>query len=73
LCRSATSVDESLPRLREKEEGSGGVPTEVKIYRFDVGVRPAVKRSKRRRQRSVMGGFGAQRGGEKGSMMCGEV
>jgi hypothetical protein len=46
----------------EKEEGSGGVLTEVKIGRLDIGW-----------WRSVMGGFGAWRGGEKGSMRCGEA
>jgi hypothetical protein len=72
-CRLAASVDGSSPRRTEKEEGSGGVLTEVEIGRLDVGVRPAVKRSKRRQWRSMMGGFGAQRGGEKGSTRCGEA
>jgi hypothetical protein len=43
----------------EKEEGSGGVLTEVEIGRFDIVVRPTVKRSKWWWWRSVMGGFGA--------------
>jgi hypothetical protein len=54
-------------------EWSGGVLTEVEIGRLDIGVRPTVKRSKRQRWRSVMGGFGAWGGGEKGSMRCGEA
>jgi hypothetical protein len=52
---------------------SGGVLTEVEIGWLDVAVRLAAKRSKRRRWRSVMGGFGAWRGEEKGSMRCGEA
>jgi hypothetical protein len=56
-----------------KEEGSGGILNEVEIGRLDVGVRPAAKRSKRQRWRSVIYGFGAQRGGEKGSMRCFEA
>jgi hypothetical protein len=56
-----------------KEEGSGGILTKVEIGRFDIGVRPAAKRSKQRQWRSVIYGFGAQRGGEKGSMRCFEA
>jgi hypothetical protein len=66
-------VDKSSPRRREKEEGSGGVLTEVEIGWLDIGVRPVVKRSKWQWWQSVMGSFGAQRGGEKGSMRCSEA